>query len=69
MALPLLSPCGGSGPDEVAAPVRGKPRWLAAQISEARWVLVVELGSLKVFQEAGTQSKTKGQADLLTLAD
>lgn len=27
------------------------PRWLAAQISEAGWVLVVELGSLKVFQE------------------
>lgn len=56
---PTNVPCGGSGADEVAAPVRGKPRWLLAQISEACWMLVVELGSLKVFQEAETRSKTK----------
>lgn len=42
---------------------------MAAQIAEARWVLVVELGSLKVFQEAETQSKTKGRAELLTLVE
>lgn len=53
VALPLSPPPPVEVPDQMKQRLlrEESPRWLAAQISEAGWVLVVELSSLKVFQE------------------